>query len=175
MKRDEPVLFLDFDGVLNSHRWLRISLAERQKRSNHYLIDPVAVALLDRVVLASRCWVVFSSTWRLQYDLDDLRELLRRCGMSSADRIIGTTPDNSALSDGFIYTAEGRGKEINRWREENNHVGVFAILDDDGDMEPVQDALIQTSFDDGLLEKHVDPLLYQLQYVRYIEPVIIQH
>lgn len=51
-----------------------------------------------------------------------------------------------------------RGNEIDLWLAswQGEAIESFVILDDDDDMEPFMDNLVQTSFADGLQQKHID-------------------
>ena len=57
------VIFLDIDGVLNSHR---TAAAYRQVLMRR--LDPVAVAMLYRMVKFGEAKIVISSTWRKDGD-----------------------------------------------------------------------------------------------------------
>lgn len=73
----EPILFLDFDGVLHP--------------SSAYLSAPFSRAPMLAEALADRqVHVVVSSSWRFGRELDELRGLLPG---GLADRVIGTTGD----------------------------------------------------------------------------------
>lgn len=69
------VLFLDLDGVCNSTRFM----VERAKAGTWdsadpkdwtNMLDPVAVALLNKVVEATGCKIVISSSWRHAHSID---------------------------------------------------------------------------------------------------------
>jgi hypothetical protein len=84
------LLFLDFDGVLNSEAYfdapefLRategLSDAEVMLLGHARHLDPEKVALLNRLVETLGVGVVISSTWRLRYTLDELNALLKQRG-----------------------------------------------------------------------------------------------
>ncbi len=57
------VIFLDIDGVLNSHR---TAAAYREPLMRK--LDPVSVKLLHRIVSKADAKLVISSTWRLDPD-----------------------------------------------------------------------------------------------------------
>ncbi len=147
-----PVLFLDIDGVLNSTEWQKSyvpsplfhNLPNELKHAEEAL-DPIAMGLLNDVVEATNCLVVLSSTWRKQYPLHIVTRLLRYRGFQH--RLFGATPDLS-------YTRAGprrmRGDEIDWWLKELGEPCRFAIVDDDSDMEPHMDRLVQTSCEAGL-------------------------
>ncbi len=60
--------------------------------------------------------IVVHSTWRFDYDLEELRELLGQLG----ERVIGATPAGNRL------------ESIEKWLDEHPEVVSFRILDDVG-------------------------------------------
>ena len=54
------------------------------------------------------------------------------------------------------YTGQERGDEIRIWLDAHPEVAAFVVLDDDSDMTAVRDQYIQTSYDEGLTDEHVD-------------------
>lgn len=114
------VLFLDVDGVLNSH-----------KTGGLYALKKKCLRLLQDIVESTDCKIVLSSTWRKDdYAMKRLRRVLSYRGI----KIFSTTPDLSG-NIGNI-----RGNEIAQWLDENKDLGIthYAILDDDGDMQDSQ-------------------------------------
>lgn len=149
----EPVLFLDFDGVLNSTDWYQ----RRTHRGSlpYDEIDPLAVQRLNRIVAETGCKIVVSSTWRLLYSLDQFKAMLMLVGDERLP-LIDCTPDGATKEHGPLWAACQRGTEIQMWREANNHDGPYAVLDDDTDMDDVVDHFVQTQFATGLLDEHVE-------------------
>lgn len=143
------VLFLDLDGVVNSHDWFRRRVKERPTGSYfERQIDPQAIALLNEITKATGTKVVISSTWRKNHTLQELRAGLGNRGFRG--EIIGMTCE---LASGV------RGREIQAWLDEYKNWGGyrpldvverFAIVDDDSDMEHLLPHLIQTKFELGL-------------------------
>ena len=133
------IIFLDFDGVLNFSGFL-------EERENIHAIDPVCVHRLNRIIDATDAQVVVSSTWRIFFNNQQLREILRDAGFKG--QLIDTTIDLGGH----------RGDEIRHWL--NNHLGVtsFVILDDndDGISDHFKDQWVETSFVTGLLKVHVE-------------------
>lgn len=133
----QPVIFLDFDGVLNS---LRSTLAFGGCDRKQF--DPVAVSLVSRLAKGAGAKVVVSSAWRIGSDVMELRSILSGYSASLASRVIDSTP--SMLGK--------RGDEIARWLAENEdkHNGQFVILDDDSDMlDSQRPHFVQTAHRDG--------------------------
>jgi hypothetical protein len=137
------LLFLDFDGVLNSEPFYRV------KASGVLPLDPAAVALLNELVRRARARVVVSSSWRLgrRVTVASLRRTLEEVGFSG--RVVGKTPE---------LVGQPRGLEIqaylNGWK--GKAVESFVILDDDADMVHLSHRLVKTTFRTGLTAQHVD-------------------
>lgn len=152
------ILFLDIDGVLNSHAfWKRcgeLGILPDDK------VDPLAVERLNRLTDETGAKIVVSSTWRLPYvwsrNLNSLIVRLQKLGIKG--EIIGMTPDHRKIF--------GRGAEIQSWmlqaRQDGIEIDSFAIVDDDSDMDNLMDYLVQTSMTDGLQEVHVQAIIEML-------------
>lgn len=164
MKR---IIFLDFDGVLNSllfceklsaettsSAWQERLAASGGSTATREMIDPAAVARLNRLIAETGAEVVVSSSWRKIFDIQTLQEVLNKKGFKGY--IIDVTPD---LSCEPIYTPNQRrerGYEIARWLRDNAPDAEYVVFDDDGDMTAVWERFIQTSWYDGLLDEHIE-------------------
>ncbi len=169
-------LFLDFDGVLNSHDWLKRRPSKEEFESIHgefgfapdnwrwaiRSIDPDAVLRLNRIVTATKARVVVSSTWRTMYALSKLERILRWHGFEH--HLMGATPDgwHMRAADGTGRHTR-RGDEIMAWLDlfdEDDWSGNdIVILDDDSDMEPLMSRLFKTQYDFGLRDEDVDTII----------------
>ena len=82
-------LFLDFDGVLNSHEFLYVAARNRDYEeragNEHMELDPVAVARLNRVIAATGAKVVVSSSWRHGRTAEWLHNTLKKAGFITRD------------------------------------------------------------------------------------------
>jgi hypothetical protein len=143
------LVFLDFDGVLNSHQfWFKSPPKDR----GITMIDAEAVERLERLCFETQANIVISSTWRIIHKLPKLKEWLRKRGLKTP-KILGVTPN--------LVNRKGRGDEIQRWldvisvREELDIEGVV-ILDDDSDMLHLSPWHVKTSMSHGLLDSHVE-------------------
>jgi hypothetical protein len=162
------IVFLDFDGVLNSHRFFLEERARGVKDVTSHL-DRAAVARLNLLCQRGEASVVISSSWRIGRTLSQLKDVLGEAGFTGT--VIDATPaygyTNSASSmqaeAKSIVLAYGRGLEIDGWLASSSHdVTAFVALDDDSDMAPHTDRHVKTSFDEGLLDWHVDRALQVL-------------
>jgi hypothetical protein len=144
------IVFLDFDGVMNSgnpDKWVEI--------------DPYHVQFLNKITDATGASIVLTSSWRFFGAIDDL---LLNAGVTAP--IVGKIPDstNRGRDGHYAFT---RGAEIQTWISKNN-VSQFVILDDlpvkfeheDGSVsyffEELKDHHVHCANREGLLDKHVD-------------------
>jgi HAD domain in Swiss Army Knife RNA repair proteins len=150
------IVFLDFDGVLNSRAFFR---ANKGKGATNELaeagaIDPKAVARLNRIIADTGAQVVVSSSWRIGRTRFQLSEILRVRGFDGF--VLGMTPDLTTVSDEGVCLAKERGDEIRAWLDDHWPDAAFVVLDDNADMTAVRNRFVQTSFDTGLTDEHVD-------------------
>ena len=140
----KPVLFLDFDGVINSMR-------SRHKLGWNQFSRPM-VERVNRIVQATGCKVVVSSAWRLRSAEDGPEP--------SVDRMRRILGENGFIGDVIDVTPGSltgyRGHEIQKWLDKHPGYGPFVILDDSSDMEPFMDRLVQTEDAIGICSVHVD-------------------
>ena len=143
------VLFLDIDGVLNSHKY---DLTRMPDEGN---IDETRLPLLFEIIVRTDAKIVLSSSWREHHwskeaDMSDavgweLDELFGRYGLEIFDK----TP---------VLPNNDRSEEIKRWLADHE-AEHFVILDDLrfgwGDLDPF---VVKTSYriGRGLEQKHVD-------------------
>ena len=134
------VIFLDFDGVLNS---IRSAVAFggypwNVNKESLKLFDLVGVALIRKACKEHDYKIILSSTWRKCFPFKELGEALDL-------PIVDKTP---------IIALKGRGYEIDRWLK-NNYTEKYIIIDDDGDMlEYQKEFFIHTDYIEGLTYKN---------------------
>lgn len=117
----EKVLFLDFDGVLNSFEYC---ITRKPTNELLLMLDPRSVDLLNLVCRSlPDLSIVISSSWRKTHTLKEICEILNGCGFLYSNRIIGITES--------LYTK--RGIEIDSYRT-NHEISEYCIIDDDSDM-----------------------------------------
>ena len=159
------IIFLDIDGVLNSKHWWEIRPKSKgyQNEEAHALrnLDPEAIKRLNTLLDRSGAVCVLSSTWRTMYTLSKMQRLLEEKGFTG--QLFASTPSHASRPSRkdeqgeVIY--ERRGIEIQTWLDmlgPRHQPDSFVILDDDGDMAHLMPRLVQTHFDDGLTEVHVE-------------------
>jgi hypothetical protein len=145
----ERVLFLDVDGVLNS----ATTRPDPDRPGFAAWLDPVHLAPLNRVLVATAARIVISSSWRVGRSVDDLRTLLGNFGVTAP--VVGMTP---------VLAQRPRAEEIAAWLEEHP-VAAYAIVDDDVVAEegPLGERFVRTSMLRGLTEEHVPRLVELLR------------
>lgn len=166
------VVFLDFDGVLNSQEHLDAAKARRDDPPNeqekayldkltgdhskeYYLshfryINTDMVRLLNQVLESPRVKVVLSTSWRITWDVPELQAMLDGHGFRGD--IIGATPKR--LDPKYCHRKHTRGLEIQSWLDLNPSVKTFVILDD-SNVQHLRDRQVRTRFDTGLTLGHV--------------------
>jgi hypothetical protein len=113
------VLFLDFDGVLHPGP-APLNIADQQLYlpTTHFGWLPTLLSVLRP---HPDVGVVVHSSWRLNYDEDELREILSDVG----DRYLGATPPGE------------RYASILQWLAANSDVTSYRVLDDEPDEFPL--------------------------------------
>ncbi len=155
------IIFLDFDGVLNTGSWYR--QLDKQLRYDEYgtVFDPNAVANLGRVIEATGADIVISSSWK-ELGLSSMEEMWEERNLPG--RVIGITP--TYIDDEMLLTADlstmdflnGRGSEIKEWLSKHGKdVSHYVIFDDVDDILPEQqNHFIQTDPEVGISKKDAD-------------------
>lgn len=151
------ILFLDVDGVLNSHNFYKNEPQHEQienlkkeypgLESSVYwelsCFDKKAVERLNRLLEETNCYLIVSSTWRLD---SNLPTTFKRVGIKH--KIDGITP---------YLPGKYRGNEIKQFLDNIKGKYTYCILDDDSDMLPEQEPyFIHTSIEIGLTEDDVN-------------------
>jgi len=143
------VLFLDIDGVLNSHSYFKSvdphllahSIPERLCKEN--------ITHLNTIVRAVPCVIVISSSWRHIHDRHEMALFLGVRGFGGA-MILGQTPIHRSLRT--------RGAEIQAALDNMPEpVTGFVILDDDNDgMDDFKDNFVRTDSNVGLTSEDAE-------------------
>lgn len=130
-----PIIFLDFDGVLNSQLYYK-RLKDEELVGTHTDLDPEAVQKLNTLCTEAKAKVVITATARLNRSIEELEEMLEKTGFTG--EILGKTEDlrNGKGSDSIL-----RGNEVLHWiKGHPAEIGApywnyhqYVILDDDSD------------------------------------------
>ena len=138
------VIFVDVDGVLNSHKTIR--------KFGHDFIDPILVALVERIVRETGAKIVISSSWRI--DPKDMEKVRRAF---SNVKIFDQTP---RINRDFPNWVE-RKEEIQSWLD-HHQVSKFAIIDDEWDAE-IEGSFFHTDCEIGLTAAIADQIIQHLK------------
>ena len=150
------VIFLDIDGVVNTLILTKENLPYNgcKKYNDVYcyfadiydkrVSNEQAIMWLN--IIYQECkidGIIITSTWRL---LDDenatlISECLYNTGLNKNIKILGKTG---------VDKNRHRGTEIDQYLEEHPEIKEFIIIDDDSDMEPFMDRLVQTDIYAGI-------------------------
>lgn len=121
------VIFLDFDGVLNSaasfvmETRIRKDLPKGSLCPVNQTLSNVCCSNLQYILEAvPSAKIVISSAWRTMFELDWLKAKLASYGIDST-RVVDATPHSFSGP---------RGREIQQWLEAHPQVKEFVILDD---------------------------------------------
>src|SRR5258708_12559363 len=114
------VIFLDFDGVLNSEASFRYE--NRRKAQNvSGTLSPIACSNLQYILEQdSSVKLVISSTWRKIHTMVELQNILGAYGVNGA-RVVGKTP---------MTLSGNRANEINMWLYANPTPTTALIFND---------------------------------------------
>lgn len=126
------ILFLDYDGVVNTPIWNELGTSCNygtpfQGRVNNFQ----AVQWVSEFCEKFSYDIVVTSSWRMD---PKYTVYLRQGGLRETVKIIGRTPRNNGKC---------RGDEIQEWINTHRDIENFIILDDDSDMGHLKDHLIQ--------------------------------
>jgi hypothetical protein len=112
------IIFLDFDGVITTDK-------------SDYRLDARKLALLGRIIDATDCSLVISSSWRsisVQTTIESLSDSMDYFNngivFPFCNRIVGVTD---------ILAQQSRGDEIAKWIADKGFSGQYIILDDIND------------------------------------------
>lgn len=135
------VLFLDFDGVLNSTQTDFLSDFDFQQypfadRAYELNFDSYLINVLNKVMgFLPEVKIVISSSWRTHYTLEEIRVKMYLNGFKYTTRVVDITP-NTKISRGDDIKAYCQSKRIED----------YCILDDSNDMLPEQmERFVQTN------------------------------
>jgi len=140
------IIFLDVDGVFN-----RRGTRERSPNGT-YGVEQNLLDHLREIIEKTNARIVVSSAWR-HYE-DQMEYFWKEAGEKVYERYYGRTPSSFS---GY------RGKEIQSYLDK--FVGeppVFVIIDDNSDMRPYMDKLIQTNPLTGITEENAKKAIRML-------------
>lgn len=151
------VIFLDIDGVLNSHETCKyyhelykengfggFFREDDEPTIKNTKLGQCLVDNLKTIIEATDSVIVVSSTWRKHYDTQVFEKMFALYGLQA--KVIDKTPNYSTR-----FKRAERGFEIKEWLCEHENITSYVIIDDDNDMLAEQESnFVQTSFEVGL-------------------------
>lgn len=144
--RDMKVVFLDFDGVLNSEKYVCAC--------GHYgvILDPTRMALLKRIVDATGAKIVLSTSWREHWNKD----VEKADAVEKKINAIFSSYGLTILDKTDVYSR--REAEIEAWLMMHPETVSFVVLDDRLLDSPVLRGhfVKTTNYFNGLDEKNVE-------------------
>jgi len=136
------ILFLDIDGVVNCE------FTHTNNPDSYFPIDPMMAFLVGRIVIATECEVVLSSSWRYN---EESKEVVRK----KVYPFIDITP--------MLLGGASRGTEIKVWLDAHPEVTKYAILDDNRDFRLEQmPNFFHCPWDTGLTEEIANKVIEHL-------------
>lgn len=145
MFKNDNVIFLDFDGVLNTENYIccRIYAGEKLSDGFGHLFDPLAMCFLESLLKKTDAKIVVSSSWRLS-GIKWMRELWKTRGYYGeiADVTFSKTTTWYAKQKKILEKKSERitrGDEIYAYLKTHPGIKNYVILDDDTDMLPEQE------------------------------------
>ncbi len=160
------IIFLDFDGVINGSEPTPNEAFGVGWPLSH--IETALVEKIDKIVEAVeaidadqgiKTKIVISSSWRVEFSLNELRNLLQTKGLRA--EVIDVTP---RLHPKKFSEYIPRGREIQSWLDnhQTDQVVKFIILDDVPDMGQLMSRLIQTDDRTGITDNDVEKAIQML-------------
>lgn len=148
------ILFLDFDGVLNSDEY-EATFIRRLLIADPDSLDPKCVALIQSLLnVFPNLFIVVSSTWRNHYSLEELKVILQNKGLKTVNRLLGVTP---------YLPNSPRSEEIKAWLDSHPEIIQYAIVDDEpNSLQPLKDRLVTTNPESGLKHQDINELVLKL-------------
>lgn len=135
----KKIIFLNFDGVLNTEHYQNYLMYERKSRQDKHgvLFDPEAVRQLKRIVDVTKADIVIESSWKY-LGLAAMQEMWKERDLPG--KVTGIT--DSSVSDNWLLTANlddidpamghRNGMEIASWLADYTKNDVrYVIIDDE--------------------------------------------
>ena len=135
----EKIIFLDFDGVLNTEHYQNLLYHEGKAWQDEYgaYFDPVTVEQLKRIIDATHAEIVVESSWKY-LGLEAMQEMWKVRQMPG--KVIDITP--SSVSDSWLLSADlddvnpaighCKGMEIASWLSDHAKPNTnYVIIDDE--------------------------------------------
>ena len=164
LSKEDKLVFLDFDGVLNSSEFAAHQYQNDESAQDSMgldLFDPKTVECMNHIIDATGAKIIVTSSWRY-LGLAKLQKLWKERGLHG--EIIGMTSlhvvDELILEKGMEWleremNGSPRSEEIAHWLKSYDINAKYVILDDLPMPEDIQSHAIQVNPKFGLSDQHV--------------------
>lgn len=117
----QKIIFLDFDGVMDTLRYFNILKSQGVKICDKYgsIFDPDCVENLRHIIDTTKAGIVVSSSWKYFMSLKDLKEMWQERDLPG--EIVSMTP---------FDPRNHRGYEIETWLDMQEQEPEYVIIDD---------------------------------------------
>jgi len=113
------IIFLDFDGVLNSNRYIRSC------GGTGLALDPECLKQLKKIVDATDAKIVLTTSWREHWEQDE-----EKCDPIGKEICEIFSKYQLSVLDKTPFLTSGRESEIESWLDAHSETKTFAVLDD---------------------------------------------
>ena len=164
------VIFLDFDGVINTHHDKNI------KDKDYVQIIEDRIKILSKICNKYNCKVVIEASSKdnineetLETDVDWIKDIFKLFKKYNIE-CIGRTPSITKALNNYTYLSIWKEDEIRLYLFNHPEIEHYVVIDDDdrkdsnmlSDLDKVRNHLVKTEYicetrnQEGLLEKHID-------------------
>lgn len=164
----KKIIFLDFDGVLNTEHYHNYLISQRKPLQDRHgvFFDPEAVHQLKRIVDATNADIVIESSWKY-LGLEAIQKMWKERKLPG--KIVDIT--DSSINDSWLLTANlddidpamghCKGMEIASWLVDHTKDDVrYVIIDDEYVcLESQVPHFVQTNPHDGITEDIADRVI----------------
>ena len=171
------VIFLDFDGVLNTLSEFHLSDDKKKKNKEK------RIKILSDICKKYNCKIVIEASVKdyineitLETDVDWVNEIFNLFKKYDIE-LIGRTPTVQKKIDDISYLPIWKEYEIRKYLFNHPEIDHYVVIDDDdlkalnrvSDLDKVRNHLVKTEFysenkeEEGLLEKHIDEVEEKLK------------
>lgn len=171
-RKPRVVLFLDIDGVLNSHRfWLTTGKTAWDVHNSRWSddLDPMSIGVINRVAERYDAQIVISSSWRFITGFEETKAILAQNGLDVSRVIDKTGPE--------LDKNPTRSEEITRWVFTQDDIDAWIAVDDSDTMKNIPFNSFHVPPVEGLTDEHEEKMLniikvqLERRYVYYKEMV----
>lgn len=153
MNANTKIIFLDIDGVLNTHKYT-VQTKDDEEHAYKFL-DRNKIKLLKHIVDTTNARLVLSSTWRNSFAAN-----LEPTDYLSTSLTSALKNEGLELYSKTEHLNDDRYTEIKTWLKNYPEINKFVIIDDnDFDWKDLYPFWIKTSYYIGLTEALVDDVI----------------